>query len=372
MRWLADEASTAAIDTVERRLDEAIRAAPEDDRVWLGHADLALRKEQFVEAGDWLRKCQARRPDDPVVWRARLEWATASGNVDEATEAMRHVPIGSIEPERLLATRAWLAARRETGARSMDALAHLLDRVPGDSRALERLIDRASRTGQAEEAARLRRRKSGLGQAAEEYRRLLDVGVPTGQFDRLGGLAETLGRWFEARGWWTLAARDRRLEAEARRALERIDRIGAALRWRGARGDDLPRCGRNTAGPPGRPTGREAGRRGEPADRGRCAGRPHDRRQGPDPAGRPPAVMTFPYFRDDAHAAGLDFVYDNDPTPLCRLPETMMGGVGLLDYDGDGWLDVYAVQGGPLDGLSRTRGSGTGSSATGATARSRT
>ncbi len=34
--------------------------------------------------------------------------------------------------------------------------------------------------------------------------------------------------------------------------------------------------------------------------------------------------------------------------PLKRLPETMCGGVGLLDYDGDGWLDVYAVQGGPF------------------------
>ncbi len=30
------------------------------------------------------------------------------------------------------------------------------------------------------------------------------------------------------------------------------------------------------------------------------------------------------------------------------MPETMSGGVGLLDYDGDGFMDVYCVQGGPL------------------------
>jgi len=46
----------------------------------------------------------------------------------------------------------------------------------------------------------------------------------------------------------------------------------------------------------------------------------------------------------------------------------MCGGVGLLDYDGDGWLDVYAVQGGQFppsesiqsdgDRLYRNRGDG--------------
>src|SRR5262249_55927820 len=31
-----------------------------------------------------------------------------------------------------------------------------------------------------------------------------------------------------------------------------------------------------------------------------------------------------------------------------QLPESMSGGVGLLDYDGDGFLDIYCVQGGPF------------------------
>ncbi len=60
------------------------------------------------------------------------------------------------------------------------------------------------------------------------------------------------------------------------------------------------------------------------------------------------ATLAVPTFEDRAPAAGLRFVYENDPTMLHRLPETMGGGLGLIDYDGDGWLDVYAVQGGKL------------------------
>ena len=41
-----------------------------------------------------------------------------------------------------------------------------------------------------------------------------------------------------------------------------------------------------------------------------------------------------------------DFVQDNGVSPIHQLPEMASGGVGLLDYDGDGLLDVYCVQGG--------------------------
>ena len=34
--------------------------------------------------------------------------------------------------------------------------------------------------------------------------------------------------------------------------------------------------------------------------------------------------------------------------------ETMIGGVGILDYDGDGWPDIYVANGAEVPNLSKT------------------
>jgi len=48
---------------------------------------------------------------------------------------------------------------------------------------------------------------------------------------------------------------------------------------------------------------------------------------------------------------GIDFVLENSPTPKKYLIETMPGGVALLDYNNDGLLDVFLVNGGKLSGV---------------------
>jgi hypothetical protein len=45
-------------------------------------------------------------------------------------------------------------------------------------------------------------------------------------------------------------------------------------------------------------------------------------------------------------ARGIDFVLENSPTPQKYLIETMPGGVALLDYNNDGLLDIFLVNGG--------------------------
>ncbi len=50
-----------------------------------------------------------------------------------------------------------------------------------------------------------------------------------------------------------------------------------------------------------------------------------------------------------AHPAGLDFQHRNSPTSQKYLIETMGGGVALLDYNNDGLLDIFLVNGGKLE-----------------------
>lgn len=59
-------------------------------------------------------------------------------------------------------------------------------------------------------------------------------------------------------------------------------------------------------------------------------------------------------FEEIAHSAGLDFVTRNSATPNKNQPETMVAGVALFDYDNDGWLDIYCVNGAEIPSLEKS------------------
>ena len=58
-------------------------------------------------------------------------------------------------------------------------------------------------------------------------------------------------------------------------------------------------------------------------------------------------------FEEIADRAGVRFIADSCPTPNKNLPETMLAGVALFDYDNDGYLDIYFVNGAAIPSLEK-------------------
>ncbi len=48
-------------------------------------------------------------------------------------------------------------------------------------------------------------------------------------------------------------------------------------------------------------------------------------------------------------ASGITWVHENAMSPERYLPETLGPGCAFLDYDNDGWMDIYLVNSGPSD-----------------------
>ncbi len=259
----------------------------------------------------------------------------------------------------MVAPRLVRRARRDAAA-ERSALENLIAIEPGNTPALDRLASLAIQAGDPERAAALRRRQEQALRDKEHYRRLLIADpdpIPRDELHERARLAERLGRRFEARGWLTLALERNSTDQIARDALDRLahdDRTTDPPTPPWALLLDLP----------------------EDSDHAKAAATSNETPTVRSRSDSPhPATIAF---RDDASSAGLRFTYHNGESPQHQIPETIGGGVAVLDYDGDGWLDVYLVQGGtfppgsdrsdpePGDRLFHNRGDGTFDDATAA------
>ena len=335
-----DTSNPIPIEKAEPILQTAAQAAPDDDRIWLGLASLATRRGRFAEARRWLDRCLERRPADPAVWRVRLDWARAAENESEVRRALAYLPPDRVPRAQLLSLRAWFARRARDTEAERRALEELVEYDPGAMAAMESLAELLLRTGRPERAKQLRARKGELERTLDWY--IVNI-FPADRLEHateLARAAEAVGRRFEAHCWWELAAEQPSHTALARAELARLDREGMS------------------AGP-------------SPRDL-TPAGLLAELNARATPESLAPGVESCgasPRFVDGAESAGLHFTFDNGLETFHQIPETMSGGVGLLDYDGDGWLDVYAVQGGKFppgpdapntgDRLFRNKGNGT-------------
>src|SRR6266568_5434985 len=63
-----------------------------------------------------------------------------------------------------------------------------------------------------------------------------------------------------------------------------------------------------------------------------------------------PEATGAPLFREVApSSSGINWVHENAMSDNRYLPETLGPGCAFLDYDNDGWIDIYLVNSGPCD-----------------------
>jgi enediyne biosynthesis protein E4 len=219
---LRQEAAT--VDVMRAFLDQARRLAPDDDRVWLGRAHLALRSGAFDEAAQWLDACRRRRPEDVAVWRARLDWAMAAGRDAEARAALARLPAAGATEAQVRRVAAWLAARRGDAGAHRRALERLVAADPADHDAIDRLAALSqplAHPGRAEEPGRRKARTDRLG---TRFRELYRRNQPIRDAAEMGRLAEQLGRPFEAEAFLTLAVATDPDRPDLRNDLARLSR----------------------------------------------------------------------------------------------------------------------------------------------------
>jgi len=73
-----------------------------------------------------------------------------------------------------------------------------------------------------------------------------------------------------------------------------------------------------------------------------------------EPKAAGPGARSAIRFEEIAARSGLHFTTRNWATPNKNQIETMVAGVALFDYDGDGYLDVYLVNGAEIPSLQKT------------------
>ena len=294
----------------------------EDDQraISLARVYLATRSGELERAKSELVACAGRWPDDPEILKSWLDWAIAADDFETARKAAERLPDRLFDAPAIRELRAWFAHKRHDDRAERTHLDELIALDPARPAALSRLAELAQQAGDLKTAVKLRRRKTELDAALDQYGRLYREDRYAEHLSELGRLAEGLGRRLEARGFWEILSIQDPADIKAKTALDRIKSSDQTTRPE---------------------SGTLAQRLTDELHHIASANLSRAPELRPGPRARSPR------FDDRAIESGLaTFIQRNGESANRQLPETFSGGIALLDFDGDGFIDVYCVQGG--------------------------
>lgn len=253
--------------------------------------------------------------NDPVGRFALIECRSTLGIADNPLQTLGDEPAVSAD-----AARWWvLRARIEHAAGQLENARRSLERAlvsnPRDPEAHYRLGQLLIQNGESQAAFQHLDQAERLGIQHDELRRLLRQVVrgnaDSDTFVRVARLCLNMGLNAEARDWLEVAIRADPRKDPLRFELADLPRTSEP--WPFALSRPIPRT----------PSATNA------------------------PAATRAAAQPAPSFRfeDVTQHSGIHYQYECGETRNLFIGDTMGGGVALIDYDNDGWLDIYFING---------------------------
>lgn len=290
---------------------------PDDPDVRLGKANVAIHKGELA-AAEALLTDRVGAFDPVARAMALLELALARRDHALFLKAAAELPADRFDDSEIAGLQAQEAELAGDRLREIKALEARLALEPGNTSALDRLAELMHLEGDETRSRNLRRQGELARTDRARYVEILKKDRDGARANELRDICVRLGLGFEARSWSKLCG-DRSAPAAPRRSrVTLLQAIGVKPR---------------------------AQEEGAPTE----------------------SPLIMPRFEEIAADSGALFTYRNGASELRQLPETMSGGVGLLDFDRDGKLDIFFVQGGAFpppegakseDRLFRNRGDG--------------
>jgi tetratricopeptide (TPR) repeat protein len=299
---------------LDRELVDFLSHAPDDPWLQRARGLRLLRVGQPAEAYPYLESATKVMEDDPEVRNGLAECLIALGDSTRADQVLGREPPAPPAAAPWWQLRGEVADEQGRGDEALECWRAALA-ADGQSRIAHYRIGQAlvlrHRRAEAEpylkRAEAIREREVRLILALD---RVIRGARDAETFERLGALCRDAGLNAEARAWFEEVIRIDPTRSKAQAELAGMSKLHVPV-----------------IAPP----------------RPRVASAP------PVVGDRPGhATGLAPRFVDVARAVGIHYQYDCGARGDFFLGDTMGGGVGLIDYDNDGWLDIYFVNSCPL------------------------
>jgi len=287
-------------------VEQAASLSPEDSRVRLAQAFLNRSAGRFQEAHKTLEKLRSESPTDEPVLSESMQLAMAEGDLSKAFEFSNLLNYTKTEANR---TAAWLFQKADSITDEALCLKAIVEENPSDRAALSRLSEISASKNQPQEAALYQKLKREAEVRRSDYSKLCRKSSPLKPeiADGLSAMAKKLGMELDAWAWKILGQ-------------------GKPIQYSGQPSNELKSLKQWVSLDSIEPSLKKM-------SIANLSNKPQS------------APIAF---EDIAEKSGLAaFVHQNGGSSTKLIPPlSTSGGVGLIDYDNDGFMDVYAIQSG--------------------------